>query len=170
MATFCTECGFKNIDSATFCGGCGQKQGGAVVVNTAQVNQANVGSTVRETSESSLDVITAVVSIFIPILFALIIWLTQKDQDKRAEYAAKEILNFQLSWMVLGGMVMVVLLVLSIIGGMISMGIGAIIGGVMMIMANTVISLSYLVLMIVAAVKFSQKVSYRFPMTVRLIK
>ena len=159
MAKFCTQCGNANADDLIFCGQCGQKSGGAVNA------QASSGA-----SDSSLAVISVVVSIFLPIIFPLIMWLIQKNQNKHVENTAKEVLNFQITYIVGLIIIMIALGVLSFVGGMMSFGVGAFFGVMLMGVANFVMGVAYLVLMIIAAVKAGKNESYRFPFTVRLIR
>jgi uncharacterized Tic20 family protein len=158
MATFCTQCGFQNMDEIVFCGQCGQKSG------------APVKTVSSESSDSTLAVISVVVSLFVPIIFPLIMWLTQRGQNKQTEETAKEVLNFQLTFFAGMVILMMALGVLSFIGALMSHGIGAFFGVMLMGFVNFVMGVGYLVLMIIAAVKVSKKESYRFPFAVRLIR
>lgn len=160
MAKFCTQCGNASADDLIFCGQCGQKAGGAV----------NVHASSAAPSDSSLAVISVVVSMFLPIIFPLIMWLTQKNQNKHVENTAKEVLNFQITYIVGLIIIMIALGVLAFVGGMMSYGVGAFFGVMLMGVANFVMGVTYLVLMIIAAVKASKNESYRFPFTVRLIR
>ncbi len=163
---FCTKCGFQNPDGALFCGQCGQKQGEAVAMQTMPMQQQFSAPA----SDNSLGVVTVVVSIFIPILFPLIMWLTQREQNKQVGDTSKEVLNFQISSMVFFIIVMIALSVLAFVGGWISLGIGFFIGMTLMGLFNFVFGVGYLILMIIAAVKASKNEPYRFPFTVRLIR
>jgi uncharacterized Tic20 family protein len=86
------------------------------------------------------------------ILAPLIIWLTRRDTSAFVEAEAKEALNFNISvalgWIVCG------LLTFALIG--IPLGI--------------ILSLGWMVLTIVAAVKASEGVGYRYPISLRLVK
>ncbi len=86
------------------------------------------------------------------ILAPLIVWLARRDTSAFVEAEAKEALNFNISvslaWVVCG------LLTFVLIG--IPLGI--------------ILFLGWLVLTIVAAVKASEGVGYRYPLTLRLIK
>lgn len=159
MAKFCTQCGFQNAEEIIFCGQCGQKLG--------------VGGQAKsplERQDSSLAVISVVVSIFIPIIFPLVMWLTQRGQNKQVEDAAKEVLNFQLSYVVSLIIIMIMLGILSFFGALITYGLGAFFGVMLMGFVNFALGVTYLVFMITAAVKVSKNQPYRFPLTIRLIK
>ncbi len=86
------------------------------------------------------------------ILAPLIVWLARRDTSAFVEAEAKEALNFNISvslaWIVCG------LLTFVLIG--IPLGI--------------ILFLGWLVLTIVAAVKASEGVGYRYPFTLRLVK
>ncbi len=86
------------------------------------------------------------------ILAPLIIWLMRRDTSAFVDAEAKEALNFNISvslgWIVCG------LLTFLLIG--FPLGI--------------IIFLGWLVLTIVAAVKASEGVGYRYPLTLRLVK
>ena len=86
------------------------------------------------------------------ILAPLIIWLTRRDTSTFVEAEAKEALNFNISvslgWIVCG------LLTFALIG----------------LPLGVVLFLGWLVLTIVAAVKASEGVGYRYPFALRLVK
>jgi uncharacterized Tic20 family protein len=159
MAKFCTQCGFQNADEVFFCSKCGQKAGEVLLSSTSSGE-----------SDSSLAVISVAVSIFIPIIFPFIMWLTQRNQNKHVEDTAKEVLNFQLTYVVGLIVLMIGLGILSFVGAMLSHGIGAFFGVMLMGLVNFSMGVAYLVFMIIAAIKVSKNESYRFPFTVRLIR
>jgi hypothetical protein len=86
------------------------------------------------------------------ILAPLIIWLTRRDTSAYVEMEAREALNFNISvalgWIVCG------LLVFARIG----------------IPLGALLFLYWLVMAIVAAVKASEGVGYRYPFSLRLVK
>jgi uncharacterized Tic20 family protein len=86
------------------------------------------------------------------ILAPLIIWLTRRDTSAFVEAEAKEALNFNISvslgWIVCG------VLMFALIG----------------LPVGVVLFLGWLVLTIVAAVKASEGVGYRYPLALRLVK
>jgi uncharacterized Tic20 family protein len=86
------------------------------------------------------------------IIAPLIIWLTRRDTSAYVEAEAREALNFNitvtLGWIVCG------LLTFALIG----------------IPLGAVLFLGWLVLTIVAAVKATEGVGYRYPISLRLVK
>ena len=82
----------------------------------------------------------------------LIIWLIKRDQSWFVDDQGKEALNFQISWAIY---MIVSIIAILVLVGIVLVGIVAI-GG--------------LVLLIVAAVKANEGVSYRYPLTIRFIK
>ncbi|HEY8010088.1 MAG TPA: DUF4870 domain-containing protein [Rudaea sp.] len=88
----------------------------------------------------------------------LIIWLVKKDTMPFVNDQGKEALNFNITLAIVG----FALLVLSII----TFGIGLLIA----IPAGIVIGIAWLVLVVIAAIKASEGVAYRYPVSIRLIK
>lgn len=86
------------------------------------------------------------------ILAPLIIWLTRRDTSAYVELEAREALNFNISvglgWLVCGPLTLVLV-------------------GIPLLAA---LFLYWLVMTIVAAVKASEGVSYRYPFSLRLVK
>ena len=86
------------------------------------------------------------------ILAPLIIWLTRRDTSVHVEMEAREALNFNISvtlgWIVCG----------SLVFALIGIPLGA------------ALFLYWLVMTIVAGVKASEGVSYRYPFSLRLVK
>jgi uncharacterized protein len=86
------------------------------------------------------------------ILAPLIIWLTRRDTSAYVETEAREALNFNisvgLSWVVCG----------SLVFALIGIPLGA------------ALFLYWLVMVIVAGVKASEGVAYRYPFSLRLVK
>ena len=88
----------------------------------------------------------------------LVIWLIQKDKMPFVADQAKEALNFGITLTI----ACFVLLMLTIL----SLGIGALVT----IPAFMVIGIAALVFVIIAAIKASEGVAYRYPITLRLVK
>jgi uncharacterized Tic20 family protein len=86
------------------------------------------------------------------IIAPLIIWLTRRDTSSFVELEAKEALNFNISvtlgWLVCGSLVFVLI-------------------GVPLAAALT---LYWVIMAVVAGVKASEGVGYRYPVTLRLVK
>jgi uncharacterized protein len=86
------------------------------------------------------------------ILAPLVIWLTRRDRSAYVEMEAREALNFNISvalgWIVCG----------SLVFALVGIPLGA------------ALFLYWLVMAIVAAVKASEGVGYRYPFSLRLVK
>ena len=85
------------------------------------------------------------------IIGPLIIWLMKKDESEYVDYHGKESLNFQISMMI--AFIVAVLLIFVIIG------IPLLIGLVFF----------QLIMIIIAGIKASEGVNYRYPFCLRLI-
>ena len=88
----------------------------------------------------------------------LIIWLVKKDTMPFVNDQGKEALNFNITLAIIG----MALLVLTII----TLGVGLLIA----IPAGLVAGVAWLVFTIIAAIKASEGVAYRYPFAIRLIK
>ncbi len=88
----------------------------------------------------------------------LIIWLLKKDTMPFVNDQGKEALNFNITLAIIG----VALLVLSIM----TFGIGLLLA----IPAGIVVGIGWLVFTIIAAIKASEGVAYRYPFSIRLVK
>jgi hypothetical protein len=86
------------------------------------------------------------------IFGALIIWLIKRDEDEFVEAHAREALNFQLSVLIYGLVSLVLIIVLI---------------GFFMLLALGIFSL---VMSIIAAVKAANGETYRYPLTMRMVK
>jgi len=88
----------------------------------------------------------------------LVIWLIKKDTMPFVNDQGKEALNFNITVAI----AMVVLTIFSIV----TLGIGLLVAVPLMV----IIGIGALVLIIMAAIKAKDGVSYRYPLTIRLIK
>jgi uncharacterized protein len=102
--------------------------------------------------ERTMAILSHVLSIFFWIFPGLIIYLMKKDESPYVAEHAKEALNFQIT-----------VAIYCIIGIILSL----IIVGIFVLIA---VSLLNLVLCIIATIKASDNVLYRYPFTIRLIK
>ncbi len=112
-----------------------------------EVKYANVSS-----DERTLAILCHVLSIFFWIIPALIIYLLKKEDSKYVAEHAKEALNFQISITIFYIISAVLMLILIGVFLMIAVYFGAII------------------LCIIATIKASDNVLYRYPFSIRLIK
>ncbi|WP_267223727.1 DUF4870 domain-containing protein [Dyella silvae] len=88
----------------------------------------------------------------------LIIWLIKKDTMPFVDDQAKEALNFNITFAIVGLALFVLTLITLGLGALIAIPVGVIVG------------VAWLVLTIVAAIKANEGVRYRYPFTLRLIK
>lgn len=88
----------------------------------------------------------------------LVIWLIKKETMPFVDDQGKEALNFNITFAILG----VALLILTVI----TFGIGAL----LTLPVGLAAAVAWLVLTVIAAIKASEGVSYRYPLTLRLIK
>ncbi|TVR34068.1 MAG: DUF4870 domain-containing protein [Nitriliruptor sp.] len=95
----------------------------------------------------------------------LVVWLIRKDEDPFTEHHAKEALNFQLTVLV-AIVAFTVLLIPGVIIGILTLGIGLVLGAV----AVAAASVAWFVLPIVATVKASNGEGYRYPLTIRFVR
>jgi hypothetical protein len=117
-----------------------------------------------ETSTSSRDVrtwnvlchATALAGFFVPwaghILGPLIVWLAKRSDSPEIDENGKESLNFQIS-----------MLIYNVIAGVLCL---VLIGFILL----AILHILNLVLVIIASIQTSEGKSYRYPMTIRLIK
>lgn len=89
----------------------------------------------------------------------LVIWLTKRDEDEFVADQARESLNFQITFLLAAVLaaVLIVLLTLSCIGLPIAIAIGL------------VLPIAHLWLVVVAGVRASDGVRYRYPLTIRFL-
>lgn len=102
--------------------------------------------------EKTLAILTHLSGIFFSIIVPLIVWLTSKETKPWLADQAKEALNFQIT---------------VLIGYIISSALMIILIGFITFMIVWALSI---ILCIIAAVRVSQGVDFRYPMTVRLVK
>jgi uncharacterized Tic20 family protein len=114
---------------------------------SADVRYENVTSEERTTA-----ILCHVLSIFFWIIPSLVIYLLKKDESAYVAEHAKEALNFQISLLIYSivGIILIILLV-----------------GIFLLIA---VYFASLILCIVAAVKASDNILYRYPFSIRLIK
>jgi uncharacterized Tic20 family protein len=88
----------------------------------------------------------------------LIIWLIKKDTMPFVNDQAKEALNFNITLAIVGLVLLILVIMTFGIGLLIAWPIGMIVG------------VAWLVFTIIAAIKASEGVAYRYPINLRLIK
>jgi uncharacterized protein len=112
-----------------------------------EIKYANVSS-----DERTMAILVHVLSIFFWIFPGLIIYLLKKDESPYVAEHAKEAMNFQIS-----------VTIFSIIGIILSI----ILIGIFVLIA---VGLLNLILCIIATIKASDNVVYKYPFSIRLIK
>lgn len=123
-----------------------------------------------QNSSGTLAVVTVLGSLFMPVIFPLVMWLAQRNQNETIEKTAKESLNFQLTFIAGSIVIMIGLTILSFVGAYLGDWISAFVSVTLMGLTYSTIGIAYLVLMVKAAIKASKEEVYRFPFTVRLIR
>jgi uncharacterized Tic20 family protein len=88
----------------------------------------------------------------------LVIWLIKKDTMPFVNDQGKEALNFNITLAIIGGVLLVMTIMTFGIGLLITWPVAVIVG------------IGWLVLTIIAAIKASEGVAYRYPISLRLIK
>jgi uncharacterized Tic20 family protein len=104
---------------------------------------------VPTSDERTMAILCHVLTLFFWILPPLIIYLLKKDESSFVAEHAKESMNFQITWAIIG-----LVLLITLIG----------------ILLLWVVGIIVLVLVIVATIKASESKLYRYPFTLRLIK
>jgi uncharacterized protein len=120
--------------------------------NTAPVP----GLTENERTWGMLAHLSALVGVVVPlfgcVLGPLVVWLGRRDQSSFVEGQAKEALNFNIS----------VFLALIVCSFLMLVFIGFILGAALFI--------AWLVMTLIAAIKASEGIPYRYPFSLRLVK
>jgi uncharacterized Tic20 family protein len=99
--------------------------------------------------ERTMALLSHVLAFVVWFIAPLVIYLVKKDESNFVAEHAKEALNFQITMMIIG-----ILLLISIVG----------------ILLLWVLGIVCTVLIIVATIKASEGKMYRYPFTIRLIK
>lgn len=85
------------------------------------------------------------------VIGPLVVWLLKKEEDPFIDYHGKEALNFNISFMIYG--IVAGLLILLAIG----------------LVLLPIVLITWVVLVIIGAVRASNGEYYRYPMTIRLV-
>ena len=104
---------------------------------------------IPSSDEKTMAILSHILTLAFPILAPLVIYLLKKDESKFVAYHAKESLNFQITVMIV-----VICLLLSIVG----------------ILLLWLVGISAFVLVIVATIRASEGILYKYPFTIRLLK
>ena len=147
MHKTCPACSARLDDQAQTCPHCGAN----LAADSARVQ--TVDESVRTTAVAAhLSTFAGLVMPFGSVIGPLAVWLTRRDRDPFIDQAGREALNFGISIAIYGAVVLAAALML--------VGIPFLIVGV----------IAWVVLASLAAVKASQGQSYRYPLTMRLVR
>jgi uncharacterized Tic20 family protein len=151
MNRTCPACSARLDHHTTSCPHCGATL--AADDPTAAARAATVDETVRNTAVvAHLSTFAGLIIPFGSVIGPLTVWLTRRDRDPFIDQAGREALNFGISIAIYGAVLLVATLML--------VGIPLLIIGVV----------AWVVLASLAAVKASQGQSYRYPLTMRLVR
>ena len=151
MNRTCPACSARLDQPATNCPHCGANL--AADSTNEGTGPAAVDQAVRNTAVAAhLSTFAGLVVPFGSVIGPLAVWLTRRDRDPFIDQAGREALNFGISIAIYGSLVLVAALML--------VGIPVLIAGV----------IAWVVLASLAAAKASQGQSYRYPLTMRLVR
>jgi uncharacterized protein len=151
MNRTCPACSARLDLQAQTCPQCGAH------LAAGSANQATgagaADQAVRNTAVAAhLSTFAGLIVPFGSIIGPLAVWLTRRHQDPFIDQAVREALNFGISIAIYG--------VVALVGALMLVGIPVLIAGV----------IAWVVLASLAAVKASQGQSYRYPLTMRLVR
>jgi uncharacterized protein len=151
MKRTCPACLARLDQYATSCPNCGTNLaagGGDETTETGATDQE-----IRNTAVAAhLSTFAGLVVPFGSVIGPLAVWLTRRDRDPFIDQAGREALNFGISIAIYGSVLLVAALML--------VGIPLLIAGV----------IAWVVLASLAAAKASQGQTYRYPLTMRLVR
>jgi uncharacterized Tic20 family protein len=151
MQRRCPACSVRLDQQAQTCPQCGTNLtagGGNQATGAGAVDQE-----VRNTAVAAhLSTFAGLVVPFGSVIGPLAVWLTRRDRDPFIDDTGREALNFGISIAIYGSVLLV--------GALMLVGIPLLMVGV----------IAWVVLASLAAVKASQGQSYRYPLTIRLVR
>lgn len=104
------------------------------------------------------------------ILGPLVIWLIKKEEDSFVDRCGKESLNFQITATMAGLALGLISLVVMVIALLPLIGLVSLLLFPIMILAAVALFVTVIVFTVIASIKASEGVDYRYPYTIRLIK
>jgi uncharacterized protein len=151
MQRTCPACSARLDQQATICPQCGTNLtagGGNETTETGAVDQE-----IRNTAVAAhLSTFAGLVVPFGSVIGPLAVWLTRRDRDPFIDQAGREALNFGISIAIYG--------LVALVAALMLVGIPLLIAGV----------IAWVVLASLAAAKASQGQTYRYPLTMRLVR
>jgi uncharacterized protein len=151
MNRTCPACSARLDQHAATCPQCGANL--AADSTNEGTGAGAVDQEVRNTAVAAhLSTFAGLVVPFGSVIGPLAVWLTRRDRDPFIDDAGREALNFGISIAIYG--------VVALVGALMLVGIPLLIAGV----------IAWVVLASLAAVKASQGQSYRYPLTLRLVR
>jgi uncharacterized protein len=147
MSRSCPACAARLDEQATTCPHCGAD------LTADPARAATVDESARTTAVAAhLSTFAGLVVPFGSVIGPLAVWLTRRDRDPFIDQAGREALNFGITIAIYGAVLVVAALLL--------VGIPFLIIGVV----------AWVVLASLAAVKASEGQTYRYPLTLRLVR
>jgi uncharacterized protein len=151
MHRTCPACSARLDQHAATCPHCGANL--AEDSTNEGTGPGAVDQEVRNTAVAAhLSTFAGLVVPFGSVIGPLAVWLTRRDRDPFIDDAGREALNFGISIAIYG--------VVALVGALMLVGIPVLIAGV----------IAWVVLASLAAAKASQGQSYRYPLTLRLVR
>ena len=151
MSRSCPACSARLDQQATTCPSCGATLAADPATKAGRAAVAD--ETVRTTAAvAHLSTFAGLVVPFGSVIGPLAVWLTRRDRDPFIDQAGREALNFGITIAIYGTVLLVAALML--------VGIPFLIIGVV----------AWVVLASLAAIKASQGETYRYPLTLRLVR
>lgn len=100
--------------------------------------------------------LSALIGLLVGFMFLgpLIVWLMKKDQSEYVSYHGREALNFQITWLIIFAVLLVV--------GLVTCGIGLIV--------LPVAAVVNIIFVIIAGLKANEGERYQYPFSLRLVK
>ena len=151
MNRTCPACSVRLDHHTTICPQCGAPLAPDAADEATETGA--VDQEIRNTAVAAhLSTFAGLVVPFGSVIGPLAVWLTRRDRDPFIDDAGREALNFGISIAIYG--------VVALVGALMLVGIPVLIAGV----------IAWVVLASLAAVKASQGQSYRYPLTLRLVR
>ena len=151
MNRTCPACSARLDQQATICPKCGTTLTGGGGNQTTETGTAD--QEIRNTAVAAhLSTFAGLVVPFGSVIGPLAVWLTRRDRDPFIDQAGREALNFGISIAIYGSVLLVAALMLV---------------GIPLLMVGVI---AWVVLASLAAAKASQGHTYRYPLTLRLVR